>query len=243
MPHSPSTCQSIGSSISWELELSVGRILCLLHISGRLWVPVSGLSCLLLATCAHLKFLFIPKLFLFSGCVPVRAGVRVCMWVCGHVCVRLFFHACFLSFECWDFAGVSFRKLSLADIHARSLLLLLTRCLHFLPLCVCLSCARPGPWEMSLLANLLMENTRSDGEVAFWHSWPSSCGSPALPETQRHLVRETENSRSEWLSECQPYRFWVSVCFNRPMVSYCRGLHLDNLPEGHLNIFLFLSES
>lgn len=70
-----------------------------------------------------------------------------------HVCVRVafFFHPCFPSFECWNRGGVSFRKPSLANIYARSLLLLLTHCLYFL-LNVYLTCARPGPWEMSFLA-------------------------------------------------------------------------------------------
>lgn len=61
---------------------------------------------------------------------------------------------------------------------------------------------------------------------------------------QKHrgiLFVRLKNSHSEWLSECQPRRFWVRVCFNQPMISQVRRWHWDSLPEGHLNVFLFLS--
>ena len=110
----------------------------------------------LLAICAHLKVLFIPEPFLFSGYVPLC--VCACMYMAFFF---LSFNLCLSCFECWNLGGVFFRKPSLANIHDHSLLLLLTHCLHFLPFCVCLPCARPRPWEMSLLAE------PADGEHGF----------------------------------------------------------------------------
>ena len=134
-------------------------------------------STLLRATCAHVEVLLSPELFLLY------------VWL---VCVSVFFfNLCFPSLKCWDLGGVSFRKPSLANVHDHCLLLLLTHCLHFLPLGICLLCARLGPGRGACWQNLLMGNMHSDGEVAFWHSWSSLCGSPALPETQRCLVHET----------------------------------------------------
>ena len=142
--------------------------------------------------------------FLFQASVDFAAG-HLCprrgssqswtvltLYVSGVcVCVSVFFNLCFPSLKCWDLGGVLFRKPSLANVHDHSLLLLLTHCLHFLPLGICLLCARLGPGRGACWQNLLMRNMHSDGEVAFWHSWSSSCGSPVLPETQRRLVHET----------------------------------------------------
>ena len=76
----------------------------------------------------------------------VAACVCVCVCLCVSVCL-FFFNLCFPSLKCWDLGGVSFRKPSLANVHDHSLLLMLTHCLHFLLLGICLLCARLGPGE------------------------------------------------------------------------------------------------
>ena len=97
---------------------------------------------LLLAIWAHFEVLLSPELFLLY----VWLRVCVCVCLCVSVCL-FFFNLCFPSLKCWDLGGVSFRKPSLANVHDHSLLLMLTHCLHFLLLGICLLCARLGPGE------------------------------------------------------------------------------------------------
>lgn len=109
---------------------------------------------LLLATCAHVEVLLSPELFL--------------LYVWLRVCVCFFLkNLCFPPLNCWNLGGVSFRKPSLANVHNHSLLLLLTHCLHVLPLGICLLCARLGPGRRACWQNLLMGNMHSNGEAAF----------------------------------------------------------------------------
>lgn len=138
-----------------------------------------------------------------------------------HACVCMcdfFFNLCFPSFECWNHDGVLFRKPSLANIHVRSLLLLLTHCLHFFPLNVYFACARPVPWEMSFLAKT------ADGKHGFrW--WRGFLTQLALLMWVTCIASNTEASCSwdlkqpfwviEWVSALQV----LGECFNQPMVS------------------------
>ena len=133
------------------------------------------------------------------------------LWVCASVCVCMHvrgffffsFNLCLSCFECWNLGGVFFRKPSLANIHDHSLLLLLTHCLHFLPFCVCLPCARPRPWEMSLLAE------PADGEHGFrW--WGSFLTQLALFMWVTCIARNTEVSCS-WDLKTAILSDWASV--------------------------------
>ena len=107
----------------------MARNLLLAIYPWRLWFPISGLSRL---CCWPL----VPTSRFFS---VLNCSYSICEWC---VCVSVFFNLCFPSLKCWDLGGVLFRKPSLANVHDHSLLLLLTHCLHFLPLGICLLCAR-----------------------------------------------------------------------------------------------------
>lgn len=135
-------------------EVPVARNLLLVIYPWRLCFPVSGLSRL---CCGPL----VPTSKFFS---VLNCSYSMCGWC---VCLFFFFNLCFPSLKCWDLGGVSFRKPSLANVHDHCLLLLLTHCLHFLPLGICLLCARLGPGRGACWQNLLMGNMHSDGEVAF----------------------------------------------------------------------------
>lgn len=166
----------------------------------------------------------------------------MCLCVCVHACTWLFFffNPCLSCFECWNLDGVFFRKPSLANIHDQSLLLLLTHCLHFLSVSAYLV-PGPGPGRWACW------------QTCWWRTWVQvvrqlfdTAGALHVGHLhcQKHrgiLFMRLKNSHSEWLSECQPRRFWVRVCFNQPMISYVRRWHWDSLSEGRLNIFLFLS--
>lgn len=95
----------------------------------------------------------------------------------------------------------------------------------------------PGGW--ACWQNLLMENMVQMAKQLFNSAGPLHVGHLHCQKHRGILFLRLKNSHSEWLSECQFCRFWVKVCVKTSQ--WFSRWHLDSLPEGHLNISLFLS--
>lgn len=201
--HPPVLAQ--GRQKGWIFENSIW-IGCFSHaalfflVSWRILLPARSWSCWwsdLVAYCTSLEdFGFLssasvdfPTSHLCSLKSSFYCRAVLVLWVC--VCVSLFFICAFPLLDAGSLVVFHSGNLVwLTSMITLSCFCLLTAYTSFFSVSACIVPGL-GPGRWVCWQNLLMENIGSDGETAFWHSWPSSCGSPALPETQRHRVHET----------------------------------------------------